>query len=215
MEETEVKWNLKALRSLTPDQMKHMTEAELDSAIEFMRKSNRQALTRLRKAPLGKYSPSSYSAKTLGDFLTGSVEKEISKYRKLLIAKRHVLTELIQWRSQKTATATGWKKLREETAERLGLSTKRKKKERKGKKYYSRKFEKKFWEAYEKFNELHPTEAYNKGSPVVQEIIAGIIADNVDMEIDDIIKEAERQLNEYQKARSKSWSKNVSDLFDN
>lgn len=210
-----MKWTLDKLRTLTPDQMKNMTESDLDSAIEFMRKSNRQALTRLRKAPLGKYSPSSYSAKTLGDFLSGSVEKEIAKYRKLLIAKRHVLTELIQWRGQRTSTASGWKKLREETATRLGLSIERKKKDRKGKKYYSRKFEKKFWKAYEMFNEEHPTEAYNRGSPVIQEIIAGILADNVDMDIDEIIKEAERQLNEYTKSRNKSWAKDVSDLFDN
>lgn len=207
--------NLKTIRALTPDQMKNMTESELDKAIEFMRKSNRQALNRLRKAPLGKYSPASASAKTLGDFLTGSVEKEIARYLVILTAKRHVLTELIEWRNQKTASVSGWKKHREETAKRLGLSTKRKKKQRGGKQYYSRRIEKKFWEVYEQYSELHPTDVYNNGSPIIMEMIAGIVADNVDMSADEIIKEAERQINEYRKSKNKAKKKNVSDFFDN
>lgn len=208
--------NLKTLTSLTPSQMKNMTENELDKAIEFMRKSNRTALNRLRKAPLGKYSPSYTGAKDLGYFLSGSVEKEISRFRKILVAKRHVLTELIQWRNQKTASVRGWKAVRKATAEKLGLSTKRKKKDRKGKKYYSRSIEKKFWEVYQKYMELHPAEAYNAGSPVLMEIIAGIVSDNIDMSVEEMIEEAEKQIDEWKQARNaKSKKKNISDLFDN
>ena len=64
------------------------------------------------------------------------------------------------------------KSVRDATAERLGMSTKRKKAERGGKKYMSKKFEKRFWELEERFEDMYPAEVYNQGCPKLIEIIA-------------------------------------------
>lgn len=223
---------LSDLINLTPEQLKNMNEKELDSAINFMRKSNQDALRRLKKSQLGSSAPAYRSAKGGRLFTKKQLDKEVARVAKQskayvrelkdqrarLIIKRQQLTRLIEWRKNKTSSVKGWKSVRDATAERLGMSTKRKKAERGGKKYMSKKFENRFWELEERFEDMYPAEVYNQGSPKLMEIIAGILEDHMDWDDEDVLREAKNQLEEYKNARrqankEKKQSK-TSDLFD-
>lgn len=222
---------LSDLINLTPEQLKNMNERELDTAIAFMRKSNMDALRRLKKSQLGSSAPAYRSAKGGKLFTKKQLDKEVSRFTKnrtyvrelkeqraKLLVKRQQLTRLIEWRKNKTASVKGWKSVRDATAERLGMSTKRKKAERGGKKYMSKKFEKRFWELEERFEDMYPAEVYNQGSPKLMEIIAGILEEHMDWDDEDVLREAKNQLEEYKNARRQANKKKkqskTSDLFD-
>lgn len=49
----------------------------------------------------------------------------------------------------------------------------------------SKKFEKRFWELEERFEDMHPAEVYNQGSPKLMEIITGILEDHMDWDDED------------------------------
>ena len=228
----ERKMKLSDLINITPEQLKNMNERELDSAISFMRKSNQEALRRLKKSQLGSSAPAYRSSKGGRLFTKKQLDKEVARVVKQskdyvhvlkeqkarLLVKRQQLTRLIEWRKNKTASVKGWKSVRDATAERLGMSTKRKKAERGGKKYMSKKFEKRFWKLEERFEDMHPAEVYNQGSPKLMEIVAGILEDHMDWDDEDILREAKNQLEEYKNAKrqvnkAKKQSR-TSDIFD-
>lgn len=214
--------------NLTSDQMKNMTEAELDRAIDYMRRSNKTALNRLHKSTLGTHSPAYQVGKEHGMFSKKSMDKEVSEYvekstkfvreaserRNRLIIKRRQLNELIAWRKLKTSTPRGWKETREKTAEKLGMTTKTGKKKPKDKKKMTLKFERSFWNIYNRFQEEYITDVYNEGSPVIMEIIADILKEHADWSEEDVIREAKRQLDEYHDKRRKKKSGRTSDIFD-
>lgn len=213
--------------NLTPEQMTNMSESELDSAISFMRKSNKQLLRKLKKSPLGTHSPAYKVGKESDMFSKKSMDKEVSDYvekstkfvreeaeRKARITiKRRQLNELIAWRKLKTSTPSGWKKVRKQTGELIGMSVEKKKKRGKQPKL-TYKFETEFWDVFNQFQEEYITDVYNEGSPVIMEIIASVMREHADWSKEEVIKEAKRQLDEYRQARKKKRSSRTSDIFD-
>ena len=215
--------------NLTSEQLNAMSETELDKAISYMRKSNKQALRRLHDSYLGTHSPAYQVGKKAHMFAKKSMDKEVSDYvskstrfvreeaekRNRLVIKRRQLNELIAWRKLKTATPKGWKETRDKTAEKLGMTTKSGKKKPKDKKKMTLKFEKSFWNLFNRFQDEYITYVYNEGSPVIMEIIASILREHADWSEDTIIKEAKRQLDEYHNSRRKKKTNvRTSDIFD-